>query len=428
MPSTYYVTGLARLTERKVRAFRVQLIILIVIYTVSIFTGVYFQSENLQQESLRDQGASYFNLIYHTRAWNSQYGGTWVSKSHGALTNPYLTDLGISANTTTVDGDELTLRNPAAMTREISEFTKEDSGVTFHLTGDEASNPENLPDEWELESLVAFKDGATWSETFDRSGAQDVYRYMQPLAVDDTCTECHTHERYTAGDTEGGVSISIPIADADAQLRRTGFILAGFAILTLIAGIGSSQWAIGRLWQQIRDANSRLERMAITDELTGLANRSAAMHHLRDEYARSRRSGSSLSLIELDIDHFKSINDTLGHAAGDSVLHELGALMSDTVRNYDTLGRIGGEEFLVIAPDTNENDALLLAQRIIDRVRSATFDSPEGIALLVTISAGVSTLRDTDNDCDELLARADGALYRAKDAGRDRVVAAETTE
>ncbi len=420
-------TGLLHLSDDGIRRFRIQLVVLVIVYTIAVYSGLYVQSKRLLDESLRAQGVSYFDLVYHTRSWNARLGGAWVNKANGAETNKWLADLGVQADTVTVDGLELTLRNPSAMTREISELTLEDSGVSFHITDGDAMNPDNLPDEWEAESLEAFANGTKWTETFDRSGEVDVYRYMQPLFVDGTCTGCHADGGFEPGTTEGGVSITIPTAEVDEQLRRTQVILVTLAIVTLVIALSSSQWALARLWRRILDTNEQLELMAVTDELTGLENRRATLQRLATEHARAQRTGSPISLIEFDIDHFKSINDTLGHAAGDVVLREIGARMADSIRQYDTLGRIGGEEFLVVSPNTDARDAALLAERVIDRVRSEPFETRESIPLIVTMSAGVATMHADDMDTDTLLARADAALYAAKESGRDQVASAESS-
>lgn len=164
-----------------------------------------------------------------------------------------------------------------------------------------------------------------------------------------------------------------------------------------------------------------LERLAVTDELTGLPNRRKAIEVLETELNRHLRSGASLSVAMLDIDNFKSINDSFGHAAGDEVLAEVAIRLSGVVRDYDLVARIGGEEFLVIAPETDREGAFVLAERLRTAIAQTPF-GPTGQSLAVTVSAGVTTAHESDGNIDPLLARADQALYDAKRRGRNRVV------
>jgi diguanylate cyclase (GGDEF)-like protein len=171
--------------------------------------------------------------------------------------------------------------------------------------------------------------------------------------------------------------------------------------------------------------NARLHRMverqALVDGLTGLANRRHLDQELASNLARAERAGGSVSLILADLDDFKQVNDEHGHACGDTVLREFAALMNEVVREGDTAGRWGGEEFALLLPDT----ALDGAQRVAERLRQALEEqvilSPEGEPLRVTVSLGVAAYPDLGGRA-ELVAAADEALYRAKRAGKNQVV------
>jgi diguanylate cyclase (GGDEF)-like protein len=169
-----------------------------------------------------------------------------------------------------------------------------------------------------------------------------------------------------------------------------------------------------------------LELENITDPLTGMHNRRYLEKRLREEIARARRHGLPMSILLMDIDHFKIVNDTHGHPFGDLVLVELAKVIQDTVRNPDIVARYGGEEILVIAPDTPMAAALRLAERLRASVEAATLPSPGkatgASAPRVTVSIGVVSL-DADADSSALFRRADAELYRAKREGRNRVVA-----
>ncbi len=175
-------------------------------------------------------------------------------------------------------------------------------------------------------------------------------------------------------------------------------------------------------------ARDRLTELATHDPLTGLWNRTAILETLRNDINRSRREKSPLAIIMADLDHFKLVNDTLGHLAGDAVLREAAKRMRSVARPYDGIARYGGEEFLFIVPGSDAAGGAELAERIRLRLRESPLDTSEGMIRL-TISLGVtSNAGIEDANAETLLRTADLALYRAKNAGRDRVVVASAKE
>lgn len=173
---------------------------------------------------------------------------------------------------------------------------------------------------------------------------------------------------------------------------------------------------------------ARLLRSGFTDVLTGWNNRRYLSVRIGEELARARRDRTRLVCLMLDIDHFKRINDTYGHAAGDVVLKELAQRIESQVRASDVAARYGGEEFIVLLPDTNVDAAQRLAERIRAEIGGSPIVLPGGDAVTITASIGIAEVAptQTDNDLktmgDALIARADVALYAAKSAGRDRVM------
>jgi diguanylate cyclase (GGDEF)-like protein len=172
-------------------------------------------------------------------------------------------------------------------------------------------------------------------------------------------------------------------------------------------------------------ANAQLEALAMTDPLTGLANRRGVEGALARDLARADRDGRWLSVVAVDVDHFKKVNDTHGHAVGDQVLVALARGLATSLRAGDLAGRIGGEEFLTILPDTNPEGAKVAAERLRARIAADRLRLPNG-ELLVTASLGVASVQGPGclRAAASLLARADAALYEAKRTGRNRVVSA----
>jgi diguanylate cyclase len=175
----------------------------------------------------------------------------------------------------------------------------------------------------------------------------------------------------------------------------------------------------------LRDAVERLEGLALRDDMTGLPNRRHVQEWVVHERARNRRSGTSLCVAIVDLDHFKRINDTLGHAVGDEVLRIFARTALMSLRDCDVIARWGGEEFLIVMPDTSLVAGRLAIERLRERLaNTATWTTLPGGQ--VTFSAGLTTM-ESDQTLEETVERADGALYDAKRAGRDRIVVAFPT-
>ena len=171
---------------------------------------------------------------------------------------------------------------------------------------------------------------------------------------------------------------------------------------------------------ELNKANSKLKFLATTDSLTRFRNRHEFMNLASKELSRAQRYHRNFSLMMLDIDHFKSVNDNYGHAAGDLVLSQFADICRGYIREQDIIGRIGGEEFVMLLPETNEEEATVLAERIRIRVAETNFDTQSGV-LNVTVSIGVVEAIPEEESIDAALYRADQALYYSKDNGRNQV-------
>lgn len=170
-----------------------------------------------------------------------------------------------------------------------------------------------------------------------------------------------------------------------------------------------------------KHAEMELKRIAQTDMLTGLANRRHFMELAELELSRACRYGDPLTVMMMDIDHFKRINDTHGHQMGDQVIQMVGRSCQETLREVDVIGRIGGEEFAIILPQTGSEQAVEAAERLREVIANSEIPMKKGMPLHCTVSIGVATLVDTMTNLDTLLGHADKSLYDAKQAGRNRV-------
>ena len=200
----------------------------------------------------------------------------------------------------------------------------------------------------------------------------------------------------------------------DAVAQGRGFPMLGANALNAVKDIGDL--AIGGA---VQVSIGRLEHVAMTDLLTSLPNRRAGMGALERAWAASSRFEQALSVLVLDIDHFKRVNDTYGHAVGDKVLIEVAQQIQRVARKDDSVCRLGGEEFLMICPNTDIKAALLAAERL-RRTIEALQINVQGTVIRSTVSIGVASREPRMTDSDTLVNAADRALYRAKEAGRNR--------
>lgn len=174
-----------------------------------------------------------------------------------------------------------------------------------------------------------------------------------------------------------------------------------------------------RYQEMMRQFNESLQKAALHDPLTGLGNRRFLLEHIKAETLRFNRCGQVFSIAVLDVDHFKRVNDTYGHEAGDQLLCEIARTIPTVLREYDICGRWGGEEFLLIFPSTDPEAATQIAQRIRQAIAAITLPFFED-RHHITASLGLTTYRQGE-DHNDTIRRADDAMYQAKAAGRDRV-------
>jgi len=193
-----------------------------------------------------------------------------------------------------------------------------------------------------------------------------------------------------------------------------------FADAVVKAAVASIQRA--HLLESTRADNMRLAALAQTDPLTQVLNRRALMDRLMSELDRARRYGHSVAVLMLDLDGFKKVNDTRGHIVGDGVLKDTAELLRSAVRSADFVARFGGEEFVVVLPETSLDGAVVFAERLRERMAAAVFHGGTGVTLTLSVSIGVSLFPGAHiTSVDDLLASADAALYRAKGDGRNCV-------
>lgn len=252
--------------------------------------------------------------------------------------------------------------------------------------------------------------------------AERLARLQQGFYVSDSPSTDHVRRFVSFERVENYPLVAmVTIGEADVlsgwyRQRALVFLLGVALSLTLMA-------LTAGLWLSLRRAQlaaQLLEQQATSDPLTGRYNRRAFFEVAGREFERSRRYAGPLAVLMLDIDFFKRVNDSYGHAVGDIVLRSVAGCWFDALRQEDSIGRIGGEEFAILLPHTSQQDAHALAERLLKLTESLDIVAPAG-NFHVTVSIGLAQLMPQDNNFEQLLERADVALYQAKQGGRNRV-------
>jgi diguanylate cyclase (GGDEF)-like protein len=256
---------------------------------------------------------------------------------------------------------------------------------------------------------------------------------VEEQLLDVDVVEMYLPVNNAAGEIAGSFELYLDVTRYRDDITHR--VASSILILTtiLLAVFALSFWVVRKGVGQLKELLARLHQMALIDSLTGAFNRAAVLQRAKVELSHMARrelklpSAHSLGVVMLDLDHFKAVNDTYGHQAGDEVLRELSRRLIATLREHDTFGRYGGEEFLVLTPDCEYEGTMIIAERIRRCLSDVPFKIGEN-ALHITASFGVTCCSDPTEDFDTTLQRADEALYKAKDSGRNRVVGSEVKE
>lgn len=402
--------------------FSLSLLLIMLLFITTLYAGIFLRQEKSINEGFKNKASSLFNSIVLTRKWNAMYGVVFVEKKEGIQSNPYLKNPDIKS----VEGKIYTKKNPALMTREISEIAEKEGSFKFHITSLKLVNINNAPDEFEKQSLLSFENGVTETFIKENIGGVPYYRYMAPLHVNEECLQCHNNNGYKVGDIRGGISVKFSIMDTERELKKSRIITIALFIATMVLLTWLIIRLVFKLYKRLSKAEQKLKELLNTDALTGLSNRRSVVGGLYKEVERARRYKRPFCCIMIDIDHFKKINDTYGHQAGDEVLRVIGKIMKSIFRNSDLTGRYGGEEFIVLLPETDIEGAMAAAEKIRAEVENAEIVIAEKEVIRMTSSFGVSCLCEDDDmplekKAADLVGRADKALYKAKSEGRNRV-------
>lgn len=278
-------------------------------------------------------------------------------------------------------------------------------------------------------------------DVYYRTDAQGVVQHVGPgvrrvLGYEPHEIEGRTAESYYPQSSDrdafkAAIMAKGEVADFPGQMvRRDGTVIdisISSHALYDHAGNFAGVEGIYRDVTQRKNLERELQRLATTDMLTGMANRRAFLEAAEAVYDRARQHNAPLALLMLDLDHFKAINDRLGHLEGDKALVAFATAVKAHVRPGDMVGRLGGEEFAVLLPHTQAQEAITIASRILNGVADLQLADESGQTYRITASLGVGTVSPKDRSLRDMLDRADQALYHAKNRGRNQIAVAESS-
>lgn len=367
-------------------------------------------------ESVKLKAQSLANHTQALRRWVGGHGGVYVEIGDTIKPLPLLAHVP-ERDIETPSGKKLTLLNSPSVLRLISHEFESGEDDQVRLVSSHPMNPANTPDDWEKKALIELEAGKANVQGFVSVGEESLFRLIYPMKLKPKCLACH---KYLIGNQQkvvGGLSVTVDktpynrLSDRVIQTISMGYL--GIWLIGLF-GLAVFDFTGARLLRNIEFA-------ATHDGLTRLNNRREIERYLNLEYERAVRYNNLLSVMMLDIDHFKRVNDTYGHQAGDEVLRCVAETIRQTIRKTDIAGRYGGEEFLILATNTSFDGSKILAQRLNTAIKETPIMQKDGKTISVTVSIGVSYYSSDIKSPDSLVKSADEALYKAKETGRDRI-------
>lgn len=419
--------------------FIVTIIFFFTLFILKYISDTRNDYQAISEKILYEQASTLFNNIVTLRKWSSDHGAVYVKAHENIQPNPYLKN----NHTFTKDNELLIKINPAWMTRQISEISNQKEKYYFKITSLQPINPNNAPDSFEKTALENMKRNQT--KEFYTSLENDKFNFMGALKVEPSCLECHSTQGYNIGDTIGGLRVSIPIehyldnmeiVDSKTELLYVITIFTSLIFIIIITYTIHSIYIrelnimklnktleakVHQRTKELKNANKKLLEISSIDFLTNIPNRRCFFEVGSKAFHLAKREKKQLSVICVDVDHFKSINDNYGHNIGDEILKLVSSKMNKLIRKSDILARTGGEEFTILLNNTDKDNAFILAEKLRTTIENSYYRDKE-LEIQVTISLGISELQDEDDDLDSIINRADKALYSAKNESRNKTV------
>ncbi|MCW8886340.1 MAG: EAL domain-containing protein [Motiliproteus sp.] len=395
-------------------------VMVFIIVTLLVTYSYSWNIQHIRNEQIQmavSEAKANWNKDEAFRQWATRHGGVYVTPDGRTPPNPALSHIP-DRDVITTDGKKLTLMNPAYMMRQMTKEFESGYGIKGKITGKKQLNPINAPDAWEALMLELFE-SSDQKEIYQQAdiNGEPYIRYMKAVHMTEGCVKCHAVLGYKEGDLRGGVSISIPLEPYFALVKESSKgILATHIIVWLIATA-----VLFIFMRMISSLLVEMSRSALHDALTGLPNISLFRNRIQQSIQRQKRNPDyQFAVCFMDLDHFKDINDSHGHIVGDHLLVQIARMLEKVVRPTDTVARMGGDEFTFLLDDVrNVDEVVEVAQRII-----GTLNIPFTVGEHTVYTAGSIGICLSGGHCiqaEDFIRDADIAMYRAKDAGRNRI-------
>ncbi len=392
-------------------------ILTIFVWTLAIVFSLVFNATNAYEHSnqlARDVANANFDKDQAFRQWASSHGGVYVPVDEKRTPrSPYLSHIP-DRDVTTPSGKELTLMNPAYMLRQMIDEYEGLYGAKGHITALEILNPNSAPDKWEKKALHEFKANETLEEIVEivELKGQSYMRLMRPMKITEGCLSCHGHQKtYIDTKTAGGVSVTIPLDEiyglSIESFKKTLFIHFVF-------------WMVGILlfnfvYKKEKIARDKLDYYANHDSLTSLANRHAFTNKMTALIQEKKES--KIALLFMDLDSFKTVNDSLGHTIGDMLLQQVSLRIKENLSSYEMFSRFGGDEFAIVFKGANCVEDAKDSAIIIHDIFQKPFVLNK-YEVYTSASIGISCYPENASNSETLLQNADIAMYNSKQSGR----------
>ena len=428
------------------------ILMLTLIWALLCATSYYLNNKGIvsaAQTAMSMRGDIGNNTAQAIIKWSTGHDRIYIPQTKDNQPNPYIDHA--EKNIVTPTGTKLTLITPGRLLQQVTQYLN-DKTVKYGVISLQAMNPSTKPTAWQASILRQFlQDPSSKSFTTTQDNR---FHYITPILAEKNCISCHHKLDLKVGDLMGAVTFSYDLTNINTQkgnLQQQNILshLLAFSLLMLVSLLAlryarrlivnietekkqreqiiSDKTAVLREEiKQHKIARAELQRLATHDPLTGIRNRRHFLDCLDAEIQRFQRYSNDFSLLMLDLDHFKKINDRYGHDCGDTVLIKFAKEIKQLLRKSDVFVRYGGEEFAIIATSTRIDSAKRFADKLTRQVAAMSIDYNEH-AVGITVSIGVAAPSLLPQPSPELLiATADKALYQAKNSGRNQAVCASS--
>lgn len=411
--------------DQYLRRNRAWTLLAAVLWTLAVAVSLWWNLSRDKEEVLnlaRTEARTNLNRDMAFRQWFTALGGAYLRVGRNNLQpSPFMSHVP-ERDIVTPNGVRLTQVAPATMLRMVQEEHAKLYGVKGRITGLKYLNPANAPDAWETQVLHRFNQGRLEEVTaIEEIGGKPYLRMMQPMFMEAKCLPCHAWTGIPVGGVRGATVVSIELAPYYAIHETAVWNMAGTHGGIWLAGLLGIAYVSRRNWQYEQgrqQAEETIRRLAYFDPLTDLPNRRLLRERLEQAVVWSRRAGTCTALLYVDLDRFKTVNDTLGHGTGDALLRGVSTRLVAAVREGDTVSRLGGDEFAIVLGNLHHGeDAALVAEKLIGIMKQPFV--VEGRELYLTASVGISLFPDDTEDMDALFRNADIAMYLAKEHGKN---------